>query len=600
MSKATGNSKATTLASVFAELKRCEANADYDKAAKMLLEKAYCEYRLNAVTSCLDTLKSINDPDFRVKELIAQALYRLERYQECYDYYVDLIKNSEDEYEDERETNLSAVIASLSLYHSKSMKNTPDISEKTYELCYNKACIQIGKADYKGALEKLRSSEDLCRKTLEEEGVSDDEIESELGLIRVQVGYAYQKLNDDETALKMYSQVLRQKPSDLAVVAVASNNIVTINKDQNVFDSRKKMKAAVNDALETRLTSIQRKAIAFNNCLLLMQTNQNDACRKQLQSLKSKFSDTETYIIEAALLCKEKRFNDAIRILKETESQGKPSVEVQLTLAQLLLNHGHISEALTILRGLDSVSYKLAIVSALVVLYLSLEDKETAIDTLRETIKWYKQNKPSSTQLMLLYRETARLLIQVGKAAESVSMLEELRKAHPSNPTVLAQLISAYSQVDPKKAETISKELPPIENQISNTDIDLLETSNWSLGAKYVKKTAKTDQSSPAVRVKDKKKKKKKKKLPKNYDPNVDPDPERWLPRWQRSTYKKKKDKRGAQNVGRGTQGAVAPDGEVAPKASPRPGAVNSTSTSNQGPRQQRPAQKKKKKGGRR
>lgn len=46
--------------------------------------------------------------------------------------------------------------------------------------------------------------------------------------------------------------------------------------------------------------------------------------------------------------------------------------------------------------------------------------------------------------------------------------------------------------------------------------------------------------------------------LPKNYDPNVAPDPERWLPKFERSTYKKKKDKRQRdREVGRGTQGAA-------------------------------------------
>jgi signal recognition particle subunit SRP72 len=39
--------------------------------------------------------------------------------------------------------------------------------------------------------------------------------------------------------------------------------------------------------------------------------------------------------------------------------------------------------------------------------------------------------------------------------------------------------------------------------------------------------------------VQKKKKKKKKKRLPKNYDPNVPPDPERWLPKRERSTYRR-------------------------------------------------------------
>lgn len=53
---------------------------------------------------------------------------------------------------------------------------------------------------------------------------------------------------------------------------------------------------------------------------------------------------------------------------------------------------------------------------------------------------------------MSLYRETARFLVNSKKPKEAIKLLEELRKANPSNPRVIAQLISAYSQFDPKKA----------------------------------------------------------------------------------------------------------------------------------------------------
>lgn len=55
-----------------------------------------------------------------------------------------------------------------------------------------------------------------------------------------------------------------------------------------------------------------------------------------------------------------------------------------------------------------------------------------------------------------------------------------------------------------------------------------------------------------------KKKKRKKPKLPKSYDPNIPPDPERWLPKHERSNYKKKKDRRYRDTgIGKGTQGAA-------------------------------------------
>lgn len=60
-----------------------------------------------------------------------------------------------------------------------------------------------------------------------------------------------------------------------------------------------------------------------------------------------------------------------------------------------------------------------------------------------------------------------------------------------------------------------------------------------------------------------KKHKKRKIRLPKRYDPKVQPDPERWLPRRERSTYrpKKQRDRRhrdARADVGKGTQGTSA------------------------------------------
>lgn len=55
-------------------------------------------------------------------------------------------------------------------------------------------------------------------------------------------------------------------------------------------------------------------------------------------------------------------------------------------------------------------------------------------------------------------------------------------------------------------------------------------------------------------KVVDKRKKKRKPRLPKDYNSSVIPDPERWLPRWQRKGYRKKKDRR-VKEVMKGTQG---------------------------------------------
>jgi signal recognition particle subunit SRP72 len=60
----------------------------------------------------------------------------------------------------------------------------------------------------------------------------------------------------------------------MSVMAVASNNLVCINKDQNVFDSKKRLKAATSSELDLKLNSKQRRLIAYNEVLFSIITNQ--------------------------------------------------------------------------------------------------------------------------------------------------------------------------------------------------------------------------------------------------------------------------------------------------------------------------------------
>lgn len=95
------------------------------KLSALVFEKAYSEYRLNDSVKALKTIDSAGLPSPlppKVKELRAQILYRLERYEDCFDMYRDIIKNTDDEYEEERTTNLSAVVANLSIEGSVSLK----------------------------------------------------------------------------------------------------------------------------------------------------------------------------------------------------------------------------------------------------------------------------------------------------------------------------------------------------------------------------------------------------------------------------------------------------------------------------------------------
>ena len=75
------------------------------------------------------------------------------------------------------------------------------------------------------------------------------------------------------------------RPADAGLGAVLSNNIVTINKDQNVFDSKRKMKSATVDSVKAKLTALQKQTIAVNQCLLHLYSNQvSDHCLVNIYS----------------------------------------------------------------------------------------------------------------------------------------------------------------------------------------------------------------------------------------------------------------------------------------------------------------------------
>ncbi|KAI0231459.1 Signal recognition particle subunit SRP72 [Lamellibrachia satsuma] len=129
-------------------------------ASSVIFEKAYCEYRLNRTNEALKTLDSAHKDDDRICELRGQVLYRLEKYDECFEIYRGLLKNTEDDFEEERETNLSAVMASMQLWGDTDVEDA-GMREDTYELCYNSACLLLGKGLYVEAEKKLKKAEDV-------------------------------------------------------------------------------------------------------------------------------------------------------------------------------------------------------------------------------------------------------------------------------------------------------------------------------------------------------------------------------------------------------------------------------------------------------
>ncbi|XP_076295867.1 signal recognition particle 72 [Lasioglossum baleicum] len=583
-------------------------------AVNLDFEKAYCLYRLNQVPEALKVVENISNLSLKLKELKAQILYRLEKYEECFGVYRDIIKNSHDEYEDERETNLAAVIVNLATEGSN--LEVPALREDTYEMTYNAACHLIAQGS-KGdrallveAEKKLRTAEKMCKDGLVEDGVAEEEIEDELGIIRVQLGCCLQLQGREKEAQTLYTSALKAKPDDIALVAVASNNLVCLNKDQNVFDSKKRMKSATHDSLEHKLTSRQRRNISYNQCLLALYTDQAEQCQSFCNKLAKDHPAlaADAMFIKAVQLGKDGKAKEAAKLLTQY-AVGEKELQMKLVCVQLLLSQDEKQEAIEILENLNERDKSLpGVVSALVTLYMASNNREKASAALKNAVNYYKKNKETTANLGEFWRQAADFYLRGGDIKVAADILQEMVDASPSDTKTLAQLVVAYVQFCPEKAQLLSKRLPPLHDLAEKTDVDTLESSNWVIGTKVIKKKIEPSPGKPTVDLTKKKRKKRKRKckLPKNYDPNIPLDPERWLPRHERSGFRKKRDRRNRDVAMKGTQGTAAGASDLyditkmPTNAKPSPNPRHSPAVETSGPRQQqrKVQQKKKKKGG--
>lgn len=183
-----------------------------------------------------------------------------------------------------------------------------------------------------------------------------------------------------------------------------------------------------------------------------------------------------------------------------------------------------------------------------------------ASQVLKDAVEWYKKSKLTSGDLTDMWRQAADFHLRGGEVETAASSLEELLKSNPQDMKILAQLVIAYAQYNPSKAQEISKRLPALDKLTNAIEIDSLEATNWMMSTKAVKKSASKIDASPGASgggdLKQRKRRQRKRKgtLPKNYNLEVQPDPERWLPKYERTGFRRKRDRR-AKDVIKGSQG---------------------------------------------
>ncbi|KAI8596977.1 hypothetical protein EDD21DRAFT_327606 [Dissophora ornata] len=540
---------------------------------KFVFEKAYCLYRTNQlndgallIESKRKELQSSGQQlSWDLRHLEAQMLYRMERYQECIELYAGMLKDtprSDDSYNDVL-TNFNACKAAV-LYAGETLDerwNVEDVTQTTYELSFNSACARIAKGDYSQALKLLEEAKQICREALKD--YDEEEIEQEMAILVVQTAYVYQLMGRVEQARELYQSVLKIKALEVTVPAVAANNLVAIQKEDDLFDSNKKIKTATTKALGVKFFSSQKRAIAMNELLLSLYQN--------------KF--------------KQKKTAKALEELKEYATTRPQSVAIHFAIVQLELLNGQdytaAIESLTrFLKTLpEDEQHRPGYVALLVWLYDQAGQSERGVDLLSEASAVWSKNNKSAMPLTLL-RQTAAFKLRSHRYREAAKDYEDLVRADPEDPTSIAGLIMAYSEFEPALAEKYGTSLPEMKN-IMALDVESLEKVVPGLKREYV--SAEATSGSGALgggirrrpgsrprRTGARKAHKRKPLLPANFNPATASalDPERWLPKRDRAAARLARTRKtGAgskKDMGKGPQGLNMEGGGIGGTGSAR------------------------------
>lgn len=467
--------------------------------------------------------------------------------------------------------------------------------EASYELEYNTACARIAGKDFKTAEVCLEKAESLLRADLDEE---EDDVEGAVAPIRVQKAYLTHLNGDVARAEKAYAQIMADRNADAASLAVAANNL-TVALGQLAFgkkeasnpnpqqaleignvDSKpvlpkeehdalveglKKMRATSGRNVERKLALNQRRAMARNRAILLVQMRRFDACRAELTKLKSEFpSDPLVPLIEASLVGKQGSVQVAEKIL---ESSGDDDV-ARAARVQLISSTGDQKKAATLLQQFFPTR-PAAVLTASRLLEDS-GDIDGAINLLKSLVASSGDGQAATARTAL-----AEALLRNARYEEATEVLRVVCKSGPTNYVAQAKLVVASSYFDAKGAEQAALLLPASStSNHGDVNAEQLEAlppprrktiaARKSVATTDVTKDDADDRAARAAAARERKKKKRKKRLPKNYDPEgPPPDPERWLPKTLRSGYKKKRAKNERNNF-RGSQGADAAAAEAA------------------------------------
>eukprot|EP00884_Botryococcus_braunii_P009741 jgi/Botrbrau1/18769/Bobra.0386s0088.1 len=561
---------------------------DHNLSKELAFEKAYCLYRLANYAEALEALESVDEDRIIPKlHLQAQLYYRQGKYAEAINTY-NLLFQTHKVSTAELHTNVLAayISGSRSSEVPAVMEALRITAKESPDIAFNNACSVLESGDYAAAEKQLLLAMRLGKEMLMEEDAGEDETEEELAPMVVQLAYVAAQLGRRGEAVESYEGVSSKGLADEATSTIAINNLVAermrLCREKDIkklaHDCLKKMEGMLDKVgghnlkagLETRLSEQQKEGLSLNMALLLLLGNRKEPASDLLRNLAKRWpNSSRVRLARAALLIRDGLPDQAEALLAELPSS---SLDATLLRAQLALSSHNHQLALKLLEGLaeSGLGDKPAVLATRIDLLEQVGEVDGARSLVEGALAKIGGPRRKGSRAPAGSREdqaghvwllqcAASLALKARDTQEALRRYKELEAVDPAAAAasgLLSQLTAA--RLAEGESVPLVSDLPPIP-PLPPAEVDDLEAAFLGSGKmrKHValqkKRAGGVEEAAP------RKRRKHKKLLPKNFDPEnpgPPPDPERWLPKWQRSDYKKKRARRKDKDAMKGSQGA--------------------------------------------
>ncbi|KAF7455899.1 signal recognition particle subunit SRP72-like [Cryptosporidium felis] len=571
-------------------------------------EKSYCLYRTNNFKEALECLDLLGDPTKMLDKvdnraicyLKIQVLYRLGRFEEC-DRLCSLIKPVLSEQGNAEELEMLEVnrLAVLSSSNDPNRLiddlDIPEYLTDSIEYWFNRSSLYLSNNDLDNGLTALEMSESLLTSSLECEEQDKPYINTsdECSLILMRA-YILQCVGNTEDAEALYEKSFRDfgldglklEPSMVHLGVVAYNNHFLLSKNNNPYsyiDGLKRLSITAKDKIEHKLTINQNFLIALNKALLFYNENGVKHYIKEAEAYSTDNLKLELFRIGLFIL--QGKTKKAIQHMDVIHNKYPNKVEFSVSILNILLKlkiialgmkvSEHIIE--NIETNIESWENSPHLFEEFVILLqkiLSEKFPNSGFETIKQNIKLIfikvklgvdrrKPNDRISSIFCILGKHLLIWSLFVEAAECFRYVIEDLSDSN--NERALSGYIISCTlgglEINKAYLRQLDKNLP---NSVFSIDAEVLEKmepptrNNLSAPQQFNP----VNQSNPTKKTK--KKCKRKPRFPKGFDPSnpgLAPDPERWLPKEERSSFKKlnknRNNKKKNQPIKGGHQGEI-------------------------------------------